>query len=150
MTIPNVPENHLTERIKKLISVCEELDETDYDEDDDAFIFNPGATIEDVKLWETKNNIKIPSSFKEWLMFSNGSVLCDSRVELYSLDNLIVENSKKPYNVPDEFVIIGAFVGIEEYGFSVDTGKFMIFREYDEMDINGFESILEWITTRIG
>ena len=49
-------------------------------------------------------------------------------VELYSLDNFIVDNSEKPYNVPDEYVIIGSITTSEKlYGFSSLTGKYMIF-----------------------
>lgn len=39
MTVPKIPNSNLSEYIKKLISICEELNETDYDEEDDAFIF---------------------------------------------------------------------------------------------------------------
>ena len=46
MTIPNIPDNHLTKHIEKLISLCKKLDARDYNEYNDAFIFNPAATVE--------------------------------------------------------------------------------------------------------
>ena len=92
------------------------------------------------------NKVKIPSSYKDWLLFSNGTKLCNSIVELYSLENFIVNNDLKPYNVPDEFIVIGESVVEEVYGFSVETGKFMIFGEYEDMEATDFSEILEWVT----
>ena len=146
MTVPDIPENSLTKHINKLISICQKLCQTDYVEDDDAFIFNPPANISDIELWEENNKVKIPSSYKDWLLFSNGTKLCNSIVELYSLENFIVNNDLKPYNVPDEFIVIGESVVEEVYGFSVETGKFMIFGEYEDMEATDFSEILEWVT----
>ena len=144
MTIPNIPDNHLTKHIEKLISLCKKLDARDYNEYNDAFIFNPAATVEEIELWESKNNVKITSSCKDWLLFSNGSKMCNSMVELYSLDNFIVDNSEKPYNVPDEYVIIGSITTSEKlYGFSSLTGKYMIFWDYEDIEVDEFEEILE-------
>ena len=141
---PEIPDNNSTEHIKNFIKNCEIISEKDYDENDDAFIFNPAATIEDINSWEQKNNIQIPSSYKDWLLFSNGSILCDSSLEFYSLDDIVIDNNQKPYNIPDEYIIIGSFTDIEEwYGFSRNTGQIVIFGEYEETEVEGFEEILD-------
>ena len=81
-------------------------------------------------------------------MFSNGSILCDSSLKFYSLNDIVIDNDQKPYNVPDEYIIIGSFIDIEEwYGFSRETGQIVIFGEYEETEVEGFEEILEILTT---
>ena len=41
----------------------------------------------------------------------------------------------------------GSFIDIEEwYGFSRETGQIVIFGEYEETEVEGFEEILEILT----
>ncbi len=143
--IPEIPNNKSTKYIEKFIENCKTLAVKDYD--DNSFIFNQAATIEDINEWEKNNNIHIPSSYKDWLLFSNGSILCDSSLKFYSLNDIVIDNDQKPYNVPDEYIIIGSFIDIEEwYGFSRETGQIVIFGEYEETEVEGFEEILEILT----
>lgn len=152
MIYPDIPNNNLSAYINNLIKICELLlEDEDEGYDEDSFEFSIAATQEEIDLWENEKNIKIPSSYKDWLMFSNGVRLCNSMVEFYSLNDLIIDNDDKPYNVPDDYVIIGEFSAIEEtYCFSCATGAFKVFREYEEIEVADFRSILGWITERIG
>ena len=152
MLYPNIPKNNLTPYIEKLVNTCKILLEDEGEGyNQESFKFSSSVTEEEINCWEKENNISIPTSYKEWLMFSNGVNLCNSMVELYSLNDLIVDNEKKPYNVPDDFVVVGEFTEIEEtYCFSCATGAFKVFREYEEIEVADFRSILGWINDRIG
>ncbi|WP_156036836.1 hypothetical protein [Ruminococcus sp. HUN007] len=52
--IPEIPNNKSTKYIEKFIENCKTLAVKDYDDDDNSFIFNQAATIEDINEWEKK------------------------------------------------------------------------------------------------
>lgn len=74
MIVPDTPVNQLTHDIEKLVAACKIVEKSLFDQEGD-FVFNSASTIEEINMWESKNNINIPSSYKDWLLFSNGSVL---------------------------------------------------------------------------
>ena len=144
--------NSLKPYIENLVNTCKILmDDEEEDFDQGSFVFLPAVTEYEINCWEKENNINIPDSYKEWLMFANGAKLCNSMVELYSLSDLIVDNESKPYNVPDDYIVLGEFTAIEEtYCFSRSSGMFKVFSDIREAEVSDFSSILEWITERIG
>ena len=67
MVVPNIPNNSLTEEIKEIVSLCQQLEDR-YDS-----YFNPPASEEEIIAWENEHGITIPETYKDWLRFSNGS-----------------------------------------------------------------------------
>ena len=62
MNIPNIPNNSMTEEIKEIIALCEEL-EAEYGKD--ASWFSDSASEIEITKWECENKIIIPESYKE-------------------------------------------------------------------------------------
>ncbi|MBQ7131057.1 MAG: SMI1/KNR4 family protein [Oscillospiraceae bacterium] len=133
MVVPNIPNNSLTEEIKEIVSLCQQL-EPRYGKK--ATYFNPPATEEEIIAWENEHEITIPETYKDWLRFSNGSQLLFDLARFNDLNHLVVGNEF----VSDDLVIIGTLIGDGEFlCFSKKTGKIVRhnhgkMREYDNMN----------------
>ena len=66
MFIPEIPNNSITKEIKKLTALCEKKI-AEYGEN--SSWFKPPMIENDIQKWETENNIKLPTIYKEWLLF---------------------------------------------------------------------------------
>ena len=58
----NIPNNSLTEEIRDIVELCEEL-APEYGSD--ASWFLAPASESEISKWECKNNVSIPESYKE-------------------------------------------------------------------------------------
>ena len=71
--------------------------------------FKEGATKEQIDRFEAENNIKLPSQYRDWLLFSDGGdCFLPAGVQFYGVAHkpLIEVNSD---NAPDKkYVVIGA------------------------------------------
>ncbi len=142
MNIPKIPNNSLTEEIKEIVSLCQQL-EPKYGAK--SFSFAPPATEEEFSNWENRNGISIPETYKDWLRFSNGSDILSSLARFNGLQNFVV-NSKI---VPDDIVIIGTLVGDGELlCFLKQTGEIARFLD-GEIKITDFKAWLKNILIRI-
>ena len=71
--------------------------------------FLPAATEEQINEFETKNNIVLPSKFKEWLLFSDGGeCYLPGGIQLYGVTHkpIIDINDKDKPN--ENYIVIGA------------------------------------------
>ena len=71
--------------------------------------FLPLATEEQISDFETTQNVKLPSKYKEWLRFSDGGELyLPGGIQLYGVANkplIDVNDSDKPN---EDYIVIGA------------------------------------------
>lgn len=104
MNIPKIPDNSLTEEIKEIVEVCQKQI-SKYGKN--AYHFNPPASEEEIKRWETQNDMALPESHKDWLRFSNGSEILDGFITVYKLD-MIGEYDEY---VSDDLKVIGELIG---------------------------------------
>lgn len=140
MEVPKIPNNSLTEEIEELIELCQKL-EPGYG--GRAFSFNPPASEEEIADWERKNGISIPESYKDWLRFSNGSMICWDC--FYSLERLIV-GIKIEGNINNDLVIIGNVIGDGEFICFSRTTERIYWEDHGEItDFEDFKSVLNYI-----
>ena len=83
----NIPNNSLTEEIRDIVELCEEL-APEYGSD--ASWFLAPASESEISKWECKNNVSIPESYKEWLMFSNGSQIINNTAHFFGLKQIAI------------------------------------------------------------
>lgn len=133
MYIPKIPNNSLTKEIKKIVDLCEELDE-DY-----TSTFSEAASEEEMTKWEKENRTTIPESYKEWLRFSRDCDIMQGFARLY----MPGEHEK---GLPEDYIDIGMLIGDGEFlCFSKSTGKFMRFFEGEVTTIESFKDFLIYI-----
>lgn len=101
MYIPKIPDNQLSEKIKELVEIAIDLEEETY------FEFSNSTTNDKINEWQEKNEVILPESYKEWLLFSNGSIIDSTRAEFYGLDRIKIYSQ----SFPSDYVIIGSLVG---------------------------------------
>ena len=101
MVVPNIPNNSLTEEIKEIIRLCKIL-ESVY-----KFQFHAAATEEEISKWENEHGITIPESYKDWLRFSNGSIIANETAHFYGTKMIGCDDEY----VPNEYVVIGSLIG---------------------------------------
>lgn len=118
----------LENEISKIVARCNVLS-VEYK----CMFFKP-VTEEVLFRWESDNGIKIPETYKEWLLFSNGAVIRDQLAHFYGIEEFEVNNP----NYPEDCVMIGDLIGDgERLAFSKVTGKILRInhgrvREYDD------------------
>lgn len=79
MYIPEIPNNSLTKEIKELAKLAITLQEKR------RFKFNMPATDIEIAEWEKNSKITLSTSYADWLMFSNGSILRGNVAEIYGV-----------------------------------------------------------------
>ena len=116
-----IPENNtLKNVIEEIVELCiERIDKSNS-------YFNDAVSEEQIVNWEEEHNITIPESYKEWLRFSNGSLIDDPTAEFLGIERMVV---KSKY-IPEDLVIIGHLIGDGEIlGFSKENGTFVRYFE---------------------
>ncbi len=130
MVVPNIPNNSLTEEIKEIVSLCQQLEDR-YDS-----YFNPPASEEEIIAWENEHGITIPETYKDWLRFSNGSGMKGRLADFWGVKKI----GSCDQFLPNDLVTIGELIGDGEYlCFSKKTGKIIWedhgkMREYDNLN----------------
>lgn len=129
----NVPNNSLSGEINSILKLMEELQGKRY------FEFSPAASVDEINEWENKNSITIPQGYKDWLMFSNGSIIHGSLAEFYGINKIKIGLADMPKNS----VIIGNVTGDgERLCFSSENGDFFTFFHGEINKYNSFNDIL--------
>ncbi len=123
MNFPMVPNNSLTEEIKEIVKLCIELDDVDVSE------FNPPAIDEEIKMWEDKNNIILPESYKDWLRFSNGSQILGQLACFYSLNRIVTSG----HGFSDDYAIIASIIGDGEFLCFSKTNQSYFWLDHDDV-----------------
>lgn len=137
MYIPEIPNNSLTDEIKEIVRLSQQL-EDDYD-----FEYDPPITEEELTLWENKHKIIIPESVKDWLRFSGYSNICSELVIIKGVNSFEVECEL----ISSDLVIIGEVIGDGEFlCFSKKTGE--IIRE-NHGEITNFKSLKNFLTNTV-
>lgn len=109
------------EQIEKLNKIGELMEE---EWGENELIFEEPVSDAEIQTWEKENGIKIPESYKEWLRVSGESEIL--HYSFYSPKNFITDNNEKPYDMPDECVVIGDYNGLyRSLCFSSVTGEIM-------------------------
>lgn len=130
----NIPDNSLTNEIKSIVYSSQNLKESYY------FHFSDPATEDELHDWEMKNGSTIPESYKDWLRFSNGSVIANEFAHFYGTKTM---SDKNDY-LPKDYVLIGEMNGDGCFlGFSKSTGKFVVFDHGEMTSYENFKEFLE-------
>lgn len=137
MYIPEIPNNSLTDEIKEIVRLSQQL-EDDYD-----FEYDPPITEEELTSWENKHKIIIPESVKDWLRFSGYSNICSELVIIKGVNSFEVECEL----ISSDLVIIGEVIGDGEFlCFSKKTGE--IIRE-NHGEITNFKSLKNFLKNTV-
>jgi len=133
MFIPEIPNNSLTREIEEIVKIARVVDGKVY------FEFNEPATEAEIEETEKEFETQFPESYKDWIWFSNGSVIFNTKLSFFSMSDL------KKYQIskfPQDFIIIGQVIGDGEVlCISKSTGKFIRYFEGEERsfdDLNQF------------
>lgn len=130
----NIPNNSLTNEIKSIVRSSQQLKDSYY------FNFGAPATEEEINDCEVKNSIIIPESYKDWLRFSNGSVIANELAHFYDTKMI---NAKSEY-LTEEYVLIGELNGDGCFlCFSKITGMFATFDHGEVIKYENFKKFLE-------
>ena len=71
--------------------------------------FLDGDTEEQIAQFEKDKDIKLPSAFREWLMFSDGGeIFVPAGVQLYGIEHKPLINVSDEDRPSDEYVVIGS------------------------------------------
>ncbi len=102
MYIPEIPNNSLTNEINQITRLAVLLEGNIW------FEFNNPATESEIEDLENYFNITLPQSYKDWLSFSNGSIIDGNHVVLFSISEIKKLQIK---SFPDDYIIIGTVIG---------------------------------------
>ncbi len=139
MYIPEIPNSSIAKEIKKLIKLCEKKAE-DYGED--SSWFKPAMSEKDIQKWEKDHNIILPNTYKEWLLFSEETLIRNNLVHFYKLDDFKYNEIN---DMPD-LIIVGEIFGDGELiCLSKIKNVFFIFDHGDLEEQKNFRDILKEI-----
>lgn len=139
MYIPEIPNNSLTEEIKEIVELSKKL-EKEYD-----FEYAPPATEEEISAWESEHGITIPETYKDWLRFSNGSVIKNQLAVFWGIKMI----GSSDQFLPNDLVSIGELIGDGEYlCFSKKTGKIVRYNHGDTEVCDDLKCLLTYTIVR--
>ena len=105
------------------------------------FKYNKPATESEIQDLENSFNVTLPQSYKDWLSFSNGSIIYDDYIVLFSITE-VKELQIKSF--PDDYIIIGKVIGDDEVVcISKTTQKFIRCFEGEERVFNSLNDFLK-------
>lgn len=89
------------------------------------------ATTEDkIALFEKENNITLPSGYKEWLGFSDGSELfLPAGIQLYGIEHKPVIDVNDDSRPSEDYVVIGALASGDPILFEKNSEKIAIYNQ---------------------
>lgn len=68
------------------------------------------ASEELIEKFETENSVKLPSKYKEWLLFSDGGeFFLPAGVQMYGVAHKPLINVKEDDRPDDSYIVIGSF-----------------------------------------
>ena len=90
--------------------------------------FFEGTSEEKIFEFEKENNVKLPSKYREWLLFSDGGELfLPAGVQLYGIEHkpiIDVNNNDRP---SDKYIVIGALASGDTILCENDSEKISIY-----------------------
>lgn len=129
--------NPLYEKYIKIKEYCEKIEELNID---CYKIFSP-TTKEAIIEWETKNNVKLPEGYKNWLLLSNGLDV-NHNGEIAGLEEIF----KLEIPEYEGYYKIGSYIGDGSMLVIDKDGKFYKDDHCFGMEESSFEDFLEnWI-----
>ncbi|GAB6400335.1 hypothetical protein IMM1_15640 [Pseudocoprococcus immobilis] len=91
----------ISEILKTIVDKFKEQGEMDFFE---------GTTEEKINIFEAENKIKLPTKYREWLLFSDGGELfLPVGVQLYGVEHKPVIDISDNSRPCDDYVVIGTF-----------------------------------------
>lgn len=131
----NIDDNELTVIKKKIITLCEKLENVD------DTVFGQPANEGLLKQWELNNCTIIPEIYKKWLLITGYSYICGGILELF-MPSL---NGYYGQLVPENYVVIGNIIGDgERVCFEKNTGKFIRYDHGKIKTLGDFSDLLYW------
>ena len=139
MYIPVIPNNSITKEIKRLTELCEKKAKG-YGEN--SSWFKPAMLERDIQNWENNNGTKFPNKYREWLLFSEESLIRNNLAYFYKPDDF-------KYNVinsSSDLIVIGEIFGDGELlCFSKAKNTFFIYDHGNLEEQGDFSDILKEI-----
>lgn len=91
---------------------------------------------EQIAKFETENNVKLPSKYKEWLLFSDGGELfLPAGVQMYGVAHKPLINVNEDDRPDDSYIAIGAFATGDPVLCQKDSEKISVYdHESGEID----------------
>ena len=72
-------------------------------------LFFDGATEEQISQFEVQNNVKLPSQYREWLLFSDGGeCFLPAGVQFYGVNHKPLIDADSDDKPDEKYVVIGA------------------------------------------
>lgn len=93
--------------------------------------FIPKTSKEKIAEFEKEKNIKLPTKYKEWLLFSDGGEL-PADIQLYGIEHkplIDVDNNDKPV---EDYIVIGALASGDPVLCEKDGDKIAIYNQEAE------------------
>lgn len=139
MYIPEIPNNSITKEIKKLTELCEKKAK---EYGDNSSWFKPAMLEKDIQNWENNNDTKLPNTYREWLLFSEESLIRNNLAHFYKPDDF-------KYNVIDgspDLIVIGEIFGDGELICLSKLKKSLFVFDHGELEVQeDFRNILKSI-----
>lgn len=136
MYIPKIPNNSLMKEIKRITELCKSKI-NEYGED--SSWFEPGMSDVDIYNWESSNNISIPTSYKEWLLFSEESQIRNNLARFYKPDDFLFNIS----GIPNDLIIVGELMGDGELLCISKSDNKLVVVDHDDIEDADFREILK-------
>lgn len=99
-----IGDNPLADTLKELINICEKKA---HEYNIENTIIEKPATWEEIEKWEQKNEIKLPKSYKDFLLFANGVQIFSSSEQIFGLDEI----GRDDEYLEDDYISIGEIIG---------------------------------------
>ncbi len=129
----NLENNCLREEIKTIIYLCKQMETMN------SSWFTRSAGEDAVALWEKQNQVRIPKSYRDWLLFADSAEIFNFAARFFGTREMVAQ---APY-IPKDMVLIGYLIGDGELVcFSKTTGKFARVFEDKTVELNNFSDIL--------
>ena len=98
--------------------------------------FLEAATEEHIIEFETANEIKLPSKYKEWLLFSDGGeYFLPAGVQMYGVEHKPLIDVKDEDRPDDSYIVIGSLGSGDPILFQKDSEKIFVYdHEAGELD----------------
>lgn len=99
-----IGDNPLADILKELINICEKKA---HEYNIENTIIEKPATWEEIEKWEQENGIKLPKSYKDFLLFANGVQFFSSSEQIFGLDEI----GRDDEYLEDDYISIGEIIG---------------------------------------
>ncbi len=142
MFTPKIPDSSIKALLEELVSIAKKAETSDeYDSAGIMFKFSFPATESELKEVETYLDIELDNDYKNFMMFSNGAMICSTAARFFNTKRLISVNSNS-----ENYIIIAELVGDGEVlYYSRDTHRFVSYFEGKEKEYVNFAECLDRI-----